>query len=46
MNVNNGTYYNYYRDKGKYVPVRTVKKKPVERELDLLEEVITKITIN
>ena len=44
MNVNNGTYYTYYQDKRNYAPVRTVRKKPVEREqqkkLDLLEEVI------
>ena len=39
MNVNNGTYYTYYQDKGKYAPVRTARKKPVERKLDLLEEV-------
>tara|TARA_B100000519_G_C14245242_1_gene439533 strand:+ start:2252 stop:2428 length:177 start_codon:yes stop_codon:yes gene_type:complete len=39
MNVNNGTYYNYYQDKANYAPVRTIRKKPVEKKLDLLEEV-------
>jgi hypothetical protein len=39
MNVNNGTYYNYYQDKVNYAPVRTIRKKPVEKKLDLLEEV-------
>jgi len=39
MNVNNGTYYNYYQDKGNYAPVQNIRKKPVEKKLDLLEEV-------
>mgnify|MGYP001238523953 CR=1 FL=1 len=39
MNVNNGTYYTYYQDKRNYAPIQTVRKKPVEKKLDLLEEV-------
>ena len=39
MNVNNGTYYNYYQDKRNYAPVQSIRKKPVEKKLDLLQEI-------
>lgn len=46
MNVNNGTYYNYYQDKRNHAPVRTIRKKarpieerPIGEKLDLLQEI-------
>ena len=43
MNVNNGTYYNYYQDKRNNAPVRTIRKKAtpvvIEKKLDLLQEI-------
>lgn len=43
MNVNNGTYYNYYQDKRNHAPVRTIRKKAtpvvIEEKLDLLQEI-------
>ena len=43
MNVNNGTYYNYYQDKRNYAPVQSIRKKAtpvvIEEKLDLLQEI-------